>query len=216
MLTIEKNSQKVSFAFKERIKLWTPQFTLALIVALAIHLVGLLLFRVDLGVLLTARDPLPSVKVSSYVPLVEVLPDSNSRLTVASFLDVERKESPDIPNLPLIPLEMEMNPLIDLALPIAFDLSFFPNKAINSAAWLQFSGSGFAHTEMIKELMGPEGTHASLSYRSSAGTLFWLEWLQTTGDLQLDRQIELFLKSLQTALPAHRLVTEGIIEITFK
>ena len=213
MLTIEKNSENISLFYKERIRLWSPLFFRALALALGLHLLGILFFQIDLGLLPIKTTLLPSVKVSSQAPAIETLIEINQAVTVAPYLQVKREAFPQLSLMPLHPIEI---PSPQIIFPSSDSLTATSNQT--TYAHIQFSGPDMAYNLFRNDWKVPRETKALLQFKAimPQGYIVWLNWEQSTGDLQLDHDIETYLKSLSLKEMKDRMIVEGIVEVEFK
>lgn len=227
MLKIERLSKdrKISITVKDRTKLFTPRFALALALAFAVHFLGAVLFHIDLGVLSTARDSLSAMIVSSDHTIwskasphfAEQAPIDNPYLVLAPpvgpiptsyfpairshlFKTQTRVEKLETALATSIDIPKK-EPVADHLVPIRLHLS-------RGLSLQQYSLE-------VPQLIARQGFSAHLEVKvdPSTGKIFWMDWKQSNGDRKTNHEIEELLKSLKFKLDSQINIAKGEIDI---
>ncbi len=193
----QKNS-KIKLTVKSRTKILTKEFAFALSIAFFVHFLAFTLFHIDLGLFSTTREYPTAVVQAGDISLTSH--DQEKPLIVPSFLIVKPQNAPEYPSMDVLPLAT------------TFDLSGLEIATLNMPALSHFYLSGNAFEIEPSPLKSTCPCRAKLAFKSYQDKIFWLDWIESTGDLKLDYRIQEALKkaSLKTQDQTH-----GIIEVEF-
>lgn len=205
----DKKSKKIFLSVKNRTKIYTPDFALAFFIALAIHLMALFLFQIEMGDFFAVENPLAAsfVSIDSLGTLAYAPDEEGEELAVPSYLEIKRQESPYCPSYFLASFHES------LPLP-TFQPSLEDILHENPLCKSHFRFSkGMFSTEQEQEFFCEGERKAAFAFRLDGTSIFWLELLESTGDLKLDKAIEGSLKKLYVT--SHDGFKEGILEVMF-
>ena len=163
MLRFEKHrrSHALSLRFHKKTGLWTRELTLAALIALAFHLTGLLLFRIESNFFENFLPP-----PSGIVTTERIRGGPSLDVTVSDPL-LKNMEPPPPPSLP--PLGRGR---VEAKLPISLDFSQKPIRKAYLRAPFPESWA-FNYDQKVPD-------RALLSVRSDTdGNIFWYDWLET-------------------------------------
>lgn len=207
----QNKSGKILLSVKQRTKLWTFDFTLALGIALLIHVVGFLFFRVDLkGFLNPTKYPSTVFVSSEQVGSTLGFYEQENIPEIPSFLIIQQLETPP---LSLISLAANLKPK-----PLPIDLSGLEIASIYKPVTSRFFLSGGCQFLIEPEpIKAKKISKAKLEFQanSETGIIFWLNWLEATGDPKCDLRIVENLKNSKLIASHSLLAMRGIIEVEF-
>jgi hypothetical protein len=203
--TLKKKGNTVALTFRERRRFWTRELLLALLIASLAHVIPLVVFKIDLGML---KDPEPPSTVT-------LLPSTNPGSVLISEKEAHQKI--EMPFLEIRRTE-----------PIAFVPTGLPQESVTYRAPILIKKS-FQATPYLsrgisiknKELsplqvIAYEPLHASLFFEAdpATGIIFFYEWKERSGNAALDKEIETYLKKLTLHIPGKSLA-RGEIDLQF-
>lgn len=208
-LKIEKDlkSKRIFLAVKQKTGL-SKDLMLAFCIAAGIHLTAFTLFQIDLGTFF----PIKTVPAVSFVSTEKgglasgVYDDEKQELEVPSFLQIDRASSPQVP---LFLTSFQHEPQDKPFLPDLRGMVLEDKAALCKSRW-HFS-KGLFSAKTLPELTCEGKKRGVFTFRLYGPTIFWLNMVQSTGDLKLDRELEEALKGLQVT----SLAKEGVVEVEF-
>lgn len=197
---------------KKKNQFWNKDISLALLIALTLHLIGITVFHIDLKGFLNPTKYPPTFLVSTE-PLHVAEGFYEEKITapdIPSFLTIEQ---PEAPSLSLSSFALQMAPKPQPIHLQELDLSS-PYRATTSHYYLS---GGHRFREEPRCITGKKICKAELEFKAApdTGIIFWLNWRQATGDSKCDQEIVNELKKTRLIGSERALALEGIIEIEF-
>jgi hypothetical protein len=205
----QKNS-KVRLIIRKNTGLLTWDFAFALCIALGLHLSAFFLFSIDLGSFLNIPETPTTILVVSDPSSVitDAMDQEEKPLHFPSFLVIKREKTPALPNL-----ESEDLPK---AIPKSFDLSHLEFNQLKGPGTSRFSLSrGNTFAKEPEKLTSKKCCKGILEFKAlpKTGEIFWVHWIEPTGDTKLDHHIVENLKNARLAPSSAS--AQGIIEVEF-
>lgn len=203
--TLKKKGKAVELTFKERRRFWTKELLLALLIASLAHVIPLVIFKIDLGML---KDPEP-------LSAVTLLPSS----TPGSVLISEKEAIQNIP-MPFheirrpAPLSLtQKHPLAETVAyraPILTKKSFYAKPHLSRELLVKNAGIP------APQIVAYEPIHASLLIEAdpTTGIIYFYEWKERSGSAALDKEIENYIKKIVLDVPRKSLA-RGEIDLQF-
>ncbi|KAF3362868.1 hypothetical protein PHSC3_000610 [Chlamydiales bacterium STE3] len=229
MLKYETSKEKkIAVAYKERTKLFTKDFILALCIAIAIHLSFVLLFRIkEIGLLIKINPKNLVFKVESDLALNEVsideLPSGNGEEVVPAPMD-EGMATLDSTTIFAIE-KYNKSPFhyIETPLPCFFlDDLISKNESSKKKEIVlshELSSKKILNAEILKAL-GQAGKEASVAFKvqvdDATGRVFWSELYRSSGKRFWDKQAAEIIHQLEFAPLENAFVSLGEIELYFQ
>lgn len=203
----QKNS-KVRLILRKNTGLLTRDFAFAFLLALGLHLSAFFLFSIDLGSFLNIPETPSMIVLSDSSSIADALNQEEKPLHFPPFLVIKR-EKPSV----MLNSEVEAIPKV---IPKPFDLSHLEFD--------QSKGPGMSHFTLsrgntfVKEpvhLTSKKCCKGILEFKAfpKTGEIFWIHWIQPTGDIKLDHLIVENLKNAR--LTPSSTAAQGIIEVEF-
>lgn len=205
-LETDKNS-KVHLTINSRTSLWTKDFLIALGIALLTHIAALTLFSVELGSFLNLNEKPVTFLVSAdtMAPITSEHGDEIAEippfLILKNLKNVDREE-------------------ISFSVPSPkFDLSNLDLSDFNHPGFSYFTISqGPTFAKEPTQLQSKKICKAKLEFKaeSRTGQIFWLNFIESSGDIKLDQQILNELKSAKIQSNSKTIAFHGVIEVEFR
>lgn len=213
MLRFErKKSGKITLSVKQRTKLWTFDFIIALGIALLIHGIGLFFFRIDFEGFLNSKNYLSTLRVSSEQngSPFDFYEQESSLLEIPSYLIINQQEAPLLSLISLASTIMPKEPPLDLN-GIEIKSSY---KPVSSRFFLS---KGCKFLEGPEQIQAKKISKAKLEFKAhpETGIIFWVNWIYKTGDLKCDLEIVEKLKKTKLLPSYSTLAMDGVIEVEF-
>lgn len=202
-LKLEKDLKTKRIFLSVKPKTYSKDLILAFFIALSLHLTAFTLFQIDLGTFFSLETSPAVTFVSTQNGRLAIFADEKQEVEVPSYLQIERKSSPQ--GLFTFQQEIKLPPFQ----PDLSGLSLEDPKALCKSSW-HFS-KGIFHAEGLPELTCDGMRKAAFAFRLAGSSIFWLQMLQSTGNLKLDRELEESLKKVHLT----SLAKEGIVEVEF-
>lgn len=207
-----KKNTKLKLSVKNRTKIFTKDFVFALSIAFLVHFFAFTLFHIDLGLFSTTTEyPTAIVQPSDPSLFIDSSHQESKPLPIPSFLVFSKQQTPNYPSL------IHSNK-IALHEP-SFDLAHLELDALSHLNLSHFHLScGNTFQKAPTALQSKNICRAKLAFKASpiSGKIFWLDWIESTGDRKLDYQIQEVLKASQIQKTHMPIASHGIIEIEFK
>lgn len=209
-----KKNSKLKLTVKNRTKILTKDFVFALSIAFFVHFLAFTLFHIDLGLFSTTHEyPIAFVQASDPSAPIDAADLDGKPLAIPSFLAITARSAPEYPSL---------TPSSEIAFnshKTSFDLDGLEIALLNQPSSSRFylSGGNSFQTEPIA-LKSKNLCRAKLAFKANPdnGKIFWLDWVESTGDHKLDYQIQEALKQAQLKRTDEPIASHGTIEIEFK
>lgn len=201
-------SKKISLSIKPKTGAYFRRLTLAFLIAASMHLMAFTLFHIDLRNFFPIETPPATFIVSTdQGGFAAALPDEEKQEQFfPSYLEIDRIKTPETP------FWMNSPSQVTTFSPFRPDLKemFLENKTALCKSHWHFS-KGLFHAKNLPTLSCEGIKKGAFAFRLQDASIFWLEMLQSTGDLKLDRELEESLKGLYLTSVAN----EGIVEVEF-
>ncbi len=210
----QKKNSKLKLTVKNRTKILTKDFVFALSIAFFVHFLAFTLFHIDLGLFSTTREyPIAFVQTSDLSAPIDSADLDGKPLTIPSFLAIAAPSGPEYPSLiPSSEVAFTSNKT-------SFDLDGLEIALLSqsSSSHFHLSGGNSFQSEPAA-LKSKNLCRAKLAFKANPnnGTIFWLDWIESTGDNKLDYQIQEALKQAQLKRADEPIASHGTIEIEFK
>lgn len=209
---LKKNS-KLKLTVKNRTKILTKEFAFALSIAFFVHFLAFTLFHIDLGLFSTTHEyPTAIVQGSDLISPIEAT-DQEKPLIIPPFLVFPKQSAPEYPSL------MYSNEIAFASYEPTFDLSHLDLGSLNLPGSSHFFLScGNTFQKEPDTIQSKNQCRAKLDFKAipSTGKIFWLDWVESTGNPKLDYQIQESLKTAELNKSHEPIASHGTIEIEFK
>lgn len=209
---LRKNS-KIKLTVKNRTKILTKEFAFALSVAFFVHFLAFFLFHIDLGLFSTTHEyPTAFVQGSDISAPIDTA-DHDKPLSVPPYLIFSKQNTPKYPSL------IQSSEIALASHETTFDLSYLDLDSMNQSRISHFYlSNGHSFLKEPTRIHSKKLCRGKLEFKASkaSGKIFWLDWLESTGDRKLDDQIQAALKTAQLAETLDPVASHGIIEVEFQ
>lgn len=203
--TLKKKGKAVELTFKERRRFWTKELLMALLIASLAHVIPLVIFKIDLGML---KDPEP-------LSTVTLLPSSTPGSVLISEKETVKKiQMPFLEIRRPAPLSLTSNePLTETVAyraPILTKKSFYAKPHLSRELIVKAAGVP------APQIVAYEPFHASLFFEAdpTTGIIYFYEWKERSGSAALDKEIENYIKNIVLDFPRKSLA-RGEIDLQF-
>lgn len=206
-LRLEKDLKSNRIFLSLKPKIYSKDLILAVFIATGLHLLAFTLFQIDLGTFFSHE----TTRAVSFVStenssLAAGIVDEKQEIQVPSVLQIDRQSSPHVPFLlTSVDYEIQYPPFQ----PDLRDIEFDNQTALCTSRW-HFSKGAF-HVNSLPELTCEGMRKGVFAFRLYGPTIIWLQMLQSTGDLRLDRELEEAVKRLYVM----SLASSGVVEVEF-
>lgn len=213
-LTLNRERGTYTFTFKKRASYFTKDFLLALSIALLLHLMAIIFFRIDVGTLLKIYPELGNLSVLAAPKdsgSLSLLSDTSQEAFGKEFsFQISRKEAPtSLPphfeNQTLSPfhtVELPEEELPQELPPFYASLQLYPFPYASKPTFLKSSTATRAKVEFIADTKNEE--------------LIWLKLIESTGDSRLDKKIQAYLRELPLQISSKELFVRGTAIFEFR
>ncbi len=203
--TQKKRGAKIQIALLERPKLFNRELLIGLSIALIAHLLFFGFFKIQLGMLADPLAPLPLTVLPS-IRTTGVTVNQPSRQMTEEELFLAK------------PIRQELPTSLSFKLPPDELTIEIPSKTVKALRpTFRFSrGIVPRHPLELKPVKIEEPLFASLEIEAdpASGKIYFYEWMQRSGDKNLDQAIEQFIKELKLEITDSAAVT-ATLEISF-
>lgn len=203
--TLKKKGKAVELTFRERRRFWTKELLLALCIASLAHLIPLVIFKIDLGML---KDPEPP-------SIVTLLPSSPPGSVLISEKEVLQKiHMPFLEIRRPAPSSVHQSTpspeTVAYRAPILTKKTFYAKPHLSRELAVRKAGMPAPH------IVAYEPMRASLSIEAdpATGIIYFYEWKERSGSPALDKEIESYVKKLILDIPQKSLA-KGEIDLQF-
>lgn len=203
--SLEKKGREVALTFRERRRFWTRELLFALLIASLAHLIPLVVFKIDLGML---KDPEP-------LSAVTLLPSTNPGSVLIS--EKEARPKIDMPFLEIRrPEPISFVQTGFLRENVAYRAPILIKKSFQATPYLSRGLSIKKAPPTALQVIAYEPLRASLFIEAdpATGTIYFYEWKERSGNAALDKDIETYLKKLTLHVPGKGLA-RGEIDLQF-
>ena len=207
-----KKNAKLKLTVKNRTKILTKDFIFALSIAFLVHFLAFTLFHIDLGLFSTTTEyPTAIVQTHDSSLLIDSSNQESKPLRVPSFLIFSKQHAPNYPSLIHSNEIVFHKPTLDLA---HLELDTFNQARISHF----YISHGNTFQKEPTPLKSKNFCRAKVEFKASptSGKIFWLDWIESTGDRKLDYQIQEVLKTTPIQKTLEPIASHGTIEIEFK
>lgn len=210
-LHLQKKSGGVELTIKSRPPFFTKDLMIAFVLALLLHLSAFFLFHIDLNSFFSSKNS-PSLLVTSDFTTKTYLDSQEESTKIPSILKINSSQFPSHTpfaiDLPSQKIALSSSP-IDLS---GFDLKVGPKKS------RFYISRGHSFAEHPESLFSKKLCRAALEFKASTktGEIFWVRWLESTQNPQLDCEILSRIKNARIQpFSDSGIALSGIIEVEF-
>lgn len=203
--SLKKKGRAVALTFRERRRFWTRELLLALLIASLAHLIPLVVFKIDLGML---KDPEPLAAVTllpSTAPGSVLISEKEAHRKIEMpYLEIRRPE-------PFLTTQTTFSHET-----VAYRAPILLKKSFRATPYLS-RGISIKNQELPPlQVIAYEPLRASLVFEAdpTTGIIYFYEWKERSGNSALDKEIETYLKQLTLHIPDQGLV-RGEIDLQF-
>lgn len=200
--TKEKQHQPISLSFKQREPFFSNELLLAFVIAIGVHLLFLILFKIDLGMLSSAA-PLPPATLTVQPQGFKTTIEQNKGYSpTLAFLHTTRQNPTLLPS-PDIKETRAFSPRS------LHRESYKATPLFSKGILLQKESTPLllSHYEPMRALLEFEA-------EPKTGKIYYIGWIEHTGNPEWDKKIETYIKGLTLQIPSST-TPYGTLDIQF-